>query len=95
MAKTMQWFLDKYGESHQNATNKLIHWVCVPSIMFSLPFRVDFCHPFSFCRERIIYQLGSSIAFAGTGLLSASVFCNVSRLFGYWWTNALGQSCDL
>ncbi|MBK7871358.1 MAG: DUF962 domain-containing protein [Saprospiraceae bacterium] len=32
----MQWFLDKYGESHQNATNKLIHWVCVPSIMFSL-----------------------------------------------------------
>ncbi|HMO40455.1 MAG TPA: DUF962 domain-containing protein [Saprospiraceae bacterium] len=36
MAKTMQWFLDKYGESHQNATNKLIHWVCVPAIMFSL-----------------------------------------------------------
>ncbi len=32
----MQWFLDKYGESHQNATNKLIHWACVPSIMFSL-----------------------------------------------------------
>lgn len=32
----MQWFLEKYGESHQNATNKLIHWVCVPSIMFSL-----------------------------------------------------------
>ncbi len=28
--------LEQYGESHQNATNKLIHWVCVPSIMFSL-----------------------------------------------------------
>jgi uncharacterized membrane protein YGL010W len=28
--------LDKYGESHQNATNKLIHWICVPTIMFSL-----------------------------------------------------------
>lgn len=28
--------LEKYGESHQNATNKLIHWVCVPAIMFSL-----------------------------------------------------------
>ena len=26
----------KYGESHQNRTNKLIHWICVPSIMFSL-----------------------------------------------------------
>ena len=28
--------LDKYGESHINSTNKLIHWICVPSIMFSL-----------------------------------------------------------
>lgn len=28
--------LDKYGESHQNPTNKLIHWICVPTIMFSL-----------------------------------------------------------
>ena len=32
----IDWYLDKYGESHQNATNKLIHWVCVPAIMFSL-----------------------------------------------------------
>ena len=22
----------EYGESHQNKTNKLIHWLCVPSI---------------------------------------------------------------
>jgi len=29
-------YLDQYGESHQNITNKLIHWVCVPAIMFSL-----------------------------------------------------------
>nr|HMQ63299.1 DUF962 domain-containing protein [Flavilitoribacter sp.] len=36
MAKTIQWLLDKYGESHRNATNKLIHWICVPSIMISL-----------------------------------------------------------
>jgi len=28
--------LSKYGESHQNPTNKLVHWVCVPLIMFSL-----------------------------------------------------------
>jgi uncharacterized membrane protein YGL010W len=25
-----------YGESHQNKINKLIHWFCVPSIMYSL-----------------------------------------------------------
>ena len=34
--RTIDTLLSKYGESHQNATNKLIHWVCVPSIMFSL-----------------------------------------------------------
>lgn len=33
---TIQNWLDKYGESHQNATNKLIHWVCVPTIMFTI-----------------------------------------------------------
>lgn len=28
--------LNEYGESHQNHTNKLIHWVCVPLIFFSV-----------------------------------------------------------
>ncbi len=28
-----EWF-DAYGESHQNPTNKLIHWICVPVIFF-------------------------------------------------------------
>ncbi|HEX7365831.1 MAG TPA: Mpo1-like protein [Pelobium sp.] len=27
---------DKYSESHQNTTNKLIHWFCVPLIVFSI-----------------------------------------------------------
>ena len=27
---------DKYAESHQNPTNKLVHWICVPLIVFSL-----------------------------------------------------------
>lgn len=30
-----QWFTE-YGVSHKNATNKLIHWICVPAIFFSL-----------------------------------------------------------
>ena len=33
---TIQSLLAEYGESHQNPTNKLVHWVCVPLIMFSL-----------------------------------------------------------
>ena len=35
MKSADQW-LDQYGESHQNPTNKLIHWVCIPAIMVSL-----------------------------------------------------------
>nr|WP_294895972.1 Mpo1-like protein [uncultured Pedobacter sp.] len=27
---------DRYSESHQNPTNKLIHWICVPLIVFSI-----------------------------------------------------------
>lgn len=30
-----EWF-DEYGESHRNAVNKALHWVCVPAIVFSL-----------------------------------------------------------
>lgn len=32
----LQQFLDRYAESHQNETNVLIHWICVPLIVFSL-----------------------------------------------------------
>ena len=28
--------LSEYGESHQNITNKTIHWICVPLIFFSV-----------------------------------------------------------
>ncbi|MDC3209662.1 DUF962 domain-containing protein [Chitinophagales bacterium] len=34
--KTAQEWFDAYGESHQNGTNKLIHWFCIPLIIFSL-----------------------------------------------------------
>ena len=34
--KSMEQWIEEYGESHQNSTNKAIHWVCVPSIMLSL-----------------------------------------------------------
>jgi uncharacterized membrane protein YGL010W len=34
--RTAQEWLDAYGESHQNQTNKKIHWVCIPWIMISV-----------------------------------------------------------
>ena len=35
MRNLEQW-LDEYSQSHQNSTNKRIHWLCVPAILFSL-----------------------------------------------------------
>ena len=34
--KKVDVLFDKYAESHQNPSNELIHWVCVPLIVFSL-----------------------------------------------------------
>jgi uncharacterized membrane protein YGL010W len=34
--KTLQQWFDEYSESHCNRTNKIIHWLCVPSIFFSV-----------------------------------------------------------
>lgn len=52
MRKIQDW-LQEYGESHQNKTNKTIHWICVPIIFFTivgllysikLPFYVSSIH---------------------------------------------------
>ena len=34
--RTADSWLDEYGESHQNPTNKMIHWICVPLIVWSV-----------------------------------------------------------
>jgi uncharacterized membrane protein YGL010W len=39
--KSLQQWLAEYGESHQNQTNKTIHWICVPAIFFCV---VGFLH---------------------------------------------------
>ena len=35
MKNLQQWF-DEYAVSHQNKTNQLIHFICVPAIFFSI-----------------------------------------------------------
>jgi len=34
--KTIEEWFDAYGESHQNKTNKIIHWICIPLIFWSI-----------------------------------------------------------
>ncbi|MFT7108806.1 MAG: YGL010W-like membrane protein [Psychrobacter glaciei] len=36
MTKSIQTWLDEYGESHQNKLNKRIHWFCVPQIFWTV-----------------------------------------------------------
>ena len=33
---TLDTLLDEYGDSHQNHTNKMVHWVCVPIIVWTV-----------------------------------------------------------
>ena len=34
--RTLADWMNEYGDSHQNPSNKRIHWVCVPAIVFSV-----------------------------------------------------------
>lgn len=34
--KTGQEWIAEYSESHRNPTNKLLHWICVPAIMWTV-----------------------------------------------------------
>ncbi|MDE2048143.1 MAG: DUF962 domain-containing protein [Betaproteobacteria bacterium] len=45
--RTVDVLLDQYGESHQNPTNKLIHWFCVPVIVFSVLGLLGALHPYA------------------------------------------------
>jgi uncharacterized membrane protein YGL010W len=73
--KAIDRLLSEYGESHQNSTNKLIHWVCVPLIMFSL---LGLLMSIPFVMERSLLLNWASIFFYGTLLyylrLSLSMF---------------------
>lgn len=35
MRSADDWF-SEYGDSHRNATNKVLHWICVPAIVISV-----------------------------------------------------------
>lgn len=34
--RTLNQWLEEYGESHKDETNKTIHWICVPTIFFTI-----------------------------------------------------------
>lgn len=54
--RSIQNWLSEYGVSHQNKTNKLIHWICVPAIFFSI-YGLIYSIPFKFVNEDTSHYL--------------------------------------
>ena len=50
MSQKFQTLLDEYSESHQNETNKTIHWICVPLIFWSIVALI-YCIPNALLQE--------------------------------------------
>lgn len=87
--RTVNQWLDEYGESHRNVTNKFIHWICVPAIFFSITgLLYSIKLPFQFNENLqlnvamivlllvVIYYLMLSISL-GFGMLVFAIFCMI------------------
>lgn len=66
-------YLSEYGESHQNKTNKIIHWICVPSIMFSL-LGLLWSIPSGFLSELVPNAIAPYATFATLFVIFAVIF---------------------
>jgi uncharacterized membrane protein YGL010W len=80
--RTVEQWLGEYGESHQNSTNKFLHWVCVPIIVLSL--------------VGLLWSLPVPSAFAqASPLLNWGMLLLVAGVMYYFamsWSLALGMS---
>jgi uncharacterized membrane protein YGL010W len=76
--KSMQDWFDAYGESHRNPTNKIIHWICVPLIFFTILGILSFA-PLGFLAKWLSAGL-APFAHAGTllVLLGLAFFARLS-----------------
>jgi uncharacterized membrane protein YGL010W len=76
--------LAKYSESHLNPTNEIIHFICVPVIVFTLLGIVWWIHPLAavaVTAVSMIYYIKLSTAFAvGMLLMSAAMLALLSLL---------------
>lgn len=84
--KTAQQWLAEYGESHRNPINKLIHWICVPSIYWTVV-ALLFALPFPFGEKSLMLNWAAIVMLAvfvfyfrlglafGIGMALFSLFC--------------------
>ncbi len=74
--RSIDTLLAQYGESHQNHTNELIHFVCVPVIVFTLLGLVWAIHPLAAVAVAVaslVYYFQLSRPF-GVGMLIMAAF---------------------
>ena len=76
-------WLDAYGKSHQNKTNKKIHWVCVPAIMVTLLGLLSMVN-FSFTIDKEFYHINLAsiliiLAISFSSILGILLFPNSSK----------------
>ena len=106
MASKIDVLLDKYGESHQNKTNKLIHWICVPLIFYSIvaliwsiPFPFDWATNFNWASVVLllilVYYFRLSVSLA-LGMMLFAFICMTGCIFlsrvsdSFLWQSAIG-----
>ena len=92
MKSIEQWFAD-YGESHRNATNKAIHWICVPLITYTLLgllWALSLYALLVFCVVALVFYLTLSVTMSLVMLL-AVIFMAWS--FTFFSREALVISC--
>lgn len=68
--------LAHYGESHQNPTNELIHFIAIPLIMLSLVGLLFAAHPYAayaFVAASMVYYARLSLVFLAIMLLWAAL----------------------
>jgi uncharacterized membrane protein YGL010W len=82
-ARTIDTLLEQYSESHRNPTNELIHFVCVPVIVFTLLGILWSIHPVlavAACVAALVYYFKLSRSFAFGMLLMSALMLAVLAL---------------
>jgi uncharacterized membrane protein YGL010W len=82
-ARTIDTLLEQYSESHRNPTNELIHFVCVPVIVFTLLGILWSIHPvlaLAACGAALVYYFKLSRPFAFGMLLMSALMLAVLAL---------------
>ena len=76
MTRKIDALLSEYGESHQNKTNKAVHWICVPVIFW--------------CVMCLLFEIPAPSLLGNWGWLGISALLALGYYFILSWKLAIG-----